>query len=626
MEMEIWEAGDLTLCPLHNALMPYQSASPHYPSAGSMNAVADSVTWSDPLLATERVIFDRITRGVNPGMNGAQERWTAYALPGLVHRFYAEGGNPYDAMAALLQRVGFKTSNAAGYSGKFGVSLAARTALVINGDANLLTAEPSVAGDEKAPDIADVGDANLTHLINRAQQSLGLTPGVTEMWISEMPTQSVDTAPVVLVAQAPVAGAGDFSKTKNVVGVCSTINNAMPIGAGGAASSYMYKYHHINDFLDKETTSSILIPPKHGVIETNQYSGSWKYRSTEAEAGKYIEIEDSFVIRVVNSKGVIVDEHYFLYVQAPDESLVESCKRSFWKISSSPFDSGSQDYAAWQRASQLSTLLTNASQSLASFQDLAGSAVGQTTGEGATAQITLDTNAAGHGWHIDPTPLDNTDDYLPTSNPNIWQAKAGTDAAGKMDMLSVLLHEYGHALGLEHSAQVGDFMSATLQPGERRLPSADELALMSQLVAELKTTSDSQSPHPSPLPGGEGGIPAIPGNPLSLLGLLPLGFVRRNSAGNGAATGTVHTDYLTAIQPTLTNGSFANGLAQWESTGAVSTAGADAAHYTVTLSESSTTSAGQTHVGQAFVLGATDRFLSFTVSGLNLQIRAQEQH
>ena len=164
-------------------------------------------------------------------------------------------------------------------------------------------------------------------------------------------------------------------------------------------------------------------------------------------------------------------------------------------------------------------------------------------------------------------------------------------------------------------------MSATLQPGERRLPSADELALMSQLVAELKTTSDLQSPHPSPLPEGEGEIPAIPGNPLSLLGLLPLGFVRRN----GAATGTVHTDYLTAIQPTLTNGSFATGLAQWESTGAVSAAGADSAHYTVTLSESSPTSAGQTHVGQAFVLGATDRFLSFTVSGLNLQSNSDAQ-
>jgi predicted Zn-dependent protease len=31
-----------------------------------------------------------------------------------------------------------------------------------------------------------------------------------------------------------------------------------------------------------------------------------------------------------------------------------------------------------------------------------------------------------------------------------------------MDMLSVLLHEYGHALGLEHSADAHDFMGTTL--------------------------------------------------------------------------------------------------------------------------------------------------------------------
>ena len=346
------------------------------------------------------------------------------------------------------------------------------------------------------------------------------------MWISDIPPNAVDAAPVVLVARAAVAGGRDLSKTKNVVGVCSTIKGNMPIAANTDASSYMYKYHHIVGFIDKETTSSLLIPPKHGVIGINEDSDDWHiYRSTEAEAGKYDAIDDSFVFRVINGKGITVDVHYFVHVYAPDESLVEECKKNFWKISQSDFNPGSQDYAAWQRAGQLSTLLASANQSLVGFQDLAGSAVGNTVGEGPTAQITLDTTAAGHGWYIDPTPLDNTDDYLPTSNPNLWQAKAGTGAAGKMDMLSALLHEYGHALGLEHSAQVGDFMSATLQPGERRLPSADELALMSQLVAELKTTTDSQSPHPSPLPAGEGEIPSIPGNPLSLLGLLPLGFV-----------------------------------------------------------------------------------------------------
>ena len=77
------------------------------------------------------------------------------------------------------------------------------------------------------------------------------------------------------------------------------------------------------------------------------------------------------------------------------------------------------------------------------FGNLQNNALGQTTGKGPSAAITLDTTAAGRGWYIDATPLDNLDDYLPTSNPNIWQAKAGCEAAGKMDMRSVLLHEYG---------------------------------------------------------------------------------------------------------------------------------------------------------------------------------------
>ena len=76
-----------------------------------------------------------------------------------------------------------------------------------------------------------------------------------------------------------------------------------------------------------------------------------------------------------------------------------------------------------------------------SFTDLPYTALGQTGGEGASATITLDTNAAGHGWYTDPTPLDSSDDYLPTSSSAVWQAKAGSAAAGKMDLLSVLLHE-----------------------------------------------------------------------------------------------------------------------------------------------------------------------------------------
>ena len=91
----------------------------------------------------------------------------------------------------------------------------------------------------------------------------------------------------------------------------------------------------------------------------------------------------------------------------------------------------------------------------------------------------------------------------------------------------------------------------------------------------------------------------------------------------GAAT---HTDYLTAINPTLANGSFNSGqngtIDQWESVGNVATAPA-AATQAVTLGESTT---AQAHLGQAFVLSAQDRFLTFTVSGLNLQSNSIEQN
>jgi hypothetical protein len=137
-----------------------------------------------------------------------------------------------------------------------------------------------------------------------------------------------------------------------------------------------------------------------------------------------------------------------------------------------------------------------------SFSEMSGGTLGQTTG----SNITLDTTAANYGWYIDYTPYLN-DEYLPTSNPNLWVAKAGTEAAGKMDLLSVLLHEYGHALGLEHSADSGDYMAATLKPGERRLPSSDELALMARLVAEAKGSYDA------PIANGDPSVPTDPINP-----------------------------------------------------------------------------------------------------------------
>lgn len=237
--------------------------------------------------------------------------------------------------------------------------------------------------------------------------------------------------------------------------------------------------------------------------------------------------------------------------------------------------------------------------------DLPNSALGQTTG----TTITLDTNAAGYNWFIDPTPFDNSE-FLPTANPNEWIAKADSEAAGKMDMLSVLLHEYGHALGIGHSAHAGDYMATTLQPGVRRLPSAAELELMAQLAGEIKNElADASSNTPlSP----QSPLPSLPLG--GAFGVALLGRLRGTRYSGWTNSIDSVTQYAIAANPKLSNPDFAGASADqasgWSTTGKVRFQDGAA-----TLTE---TAESQTRLNQVFIVGETDRFLSFTVANAAL--------
>jgi len=99
--------------------------------------------------------------------------------------------------------------------------------------------------------------------------------------------------------------------------------------------------------------------------------------------------------------------------------------------------------------------------------DLSGLALGWTVGQ----TIMMDVNAAGYGWFVDLTPGDDNE-FSDEDGDGLLVASTDTLASGRMDLLTVVMHEIGHVLGFEDldaEEYPRDFMSATLAAGVRRL-------------------------------------------------------------------------------------------------------------------------------------------------------------
>jgi large repetitive protein len=139
------------------------------------------------------------------------------------------------------------------------------------------------------------------------------------------------------------------------------------------------------------------------------------------------------------------------------------------------------------------------------------------------ATILIDDDANGVGWFIDTTPGDSseftgTDTYL--------QATPNSTASGKYDLLTTILHEMGHTLGIINgysefdkyikgrkfttdtfTAQLTpdgshldttfhpyDLMNTSLKPGVRKLPSTLNLAMINAGIGSRQSVA--QSAHP----------------------------------------------------------------------------------------------------------------------------------
>jgi Ca2+-binding RTX toxin-like protein len=114
--------------------------------------------------------------------------------------------------------------------------------------------------------------------------------------------------------------------------------------------------------------------------------------------------------------------------------------------------------------------------------DLDGLALGYTSKN----VVQIDTDAAGHGWFVDATPCDDAEFTL---QPVGLTATSSGGAAGRMDLLTVVMHELGHVLGFDHTEQEG-LMAETLEVGVRYLPV--EFAHARTAAAVLGTSTGDQ--------------------------------------------------------------------------------------------------------------------------------------
>jgi len=236
---------------------------------------------------------------------------------------------------------------------------------------------------------------------------------------------------------------------------------------------------------------TLLEGPQHGELDGEQYLPTSPDYYGEDSATLLVEIggytaKVIYVFNITSSAGSGTEG----YDPYEDPELCPNGR--LWRISLSPDDPNATVYTI-PYPDQWSGLLAEASKVTVTFADLPGEALGQRLGN----TITLDVDAAGHGWFVDETPWDNSE-YVATSNLNAWVAKSDSDAAGKMDLLSVLLHEYGHVLGLTHSEAAHTLMSDSLEAGERHTVSMAEMEAIYDHL-DIALPSDPNSPF-NPLP------------------------------------------------------------------------------------------------------------------------------
>ena len=96
-------------------------------------------------------------------------------------------------------------------------------------------------------------------------------------------------------------------------------------------------------------------------------------------------------------------------------------------------------------------------------------------GQTAANTIIIDAAAAGWGWFVDASPFDNGE-FTTRLSDIAFAATPGSQAYSRMDLLSTLLHEMSHAMGMETEEGLA-VTTESLDAGVRVLPAGGSLRL-----------------------------------------------------------------------------------------------------------------------------------------------------
>jgi hypothetical protein len=136
----------------------------------------------------------------------------------------------------------------------------------------------------------------------------------------------------------------------------------------------------------------------------------------------------------------------------------------------------------------------------------------------AGTRVRIDQNAAGNGWFLDPTPMEDSEFDVPVPNQEL-QTTEFSAAQDGMDLLTVIMHALGTASqqgkkgGVSKSMQ--PLMENTLSPGVRRLPDSGKVGVATNRSGSEKNVAAQLSkgatlPQKASVAGSNAALNSIP--------------------------------------------------------------------------------------------------------------------